>query len=111
VSATPVRALSPDSRFRAGVLLGALLAGMAVAIAVKAFRFNVGNLIIFAQALTVLGNPLLAAAMLWLATRKDMTGERHVPAWIKIVASLGLAVVLLLSLRTAVRLVLQVTAL
>jgi Mn2+/Fe2+ NRAMP family transporter len=89
----------------------ALLMGMVIAIAVKTVKFNTGNLIIFAQALTVLGNPLLAGVMLWLATRKDLTGDRKIPLWMKILAGIGFLLVLVLSLRTAVRLYLQLTAL
>jgi Mn2+/Fe2+ NRAMP family transporter len=88
----------------------ALLSGMVVAIAVKTLNFQTGDLIIFAQALTVLGNPLLAGAMLWLATRRDMQGERAIPLWMKLAAGLGLALVLALSLRTAVQIYLKLTA-
>jgi Mn2+/Fe2+ NRAMP family transporter len=88
----------------------ALLAGMVVAIAVKALDFKTGDLIIFAQALTVLGNPLLAGAMLWLATRADMIGERGVPMWIKVVSGLGFILVVALSLRTAVQIYLKLAA-
>ncbi len=88
----------------------ALLTGMVVAVAVKTLDFKTGDLIIFAQALTVLGNPLLAGAMLWLATRGDMQGERVVPTWIKLVSGLGFVLVLGLSLRTAVQVYLKLAA-
>jgi Mn2+/Fe2+ NRAMP family transporter len=87
----------------------ALLIGMGVAIAFKAFQINTGNLIVLAQALTVLGNPLLAGAMLWLATRRDLVDDQAIPLWIKLLASAGFLVVLLLSVRTAIRLYLQLT--
>lgn len=85
-----------------------LLTGMVVAIAVKSYGFKVGTLLIFAQALTVLGNPLLAGAMLWLATRKDLSGERAVPAWMKWLAFAGFVVVLILAVRVAVNLSLKI---
>jgi Mn2+/Fe2+ NRAMP family transporter len=84
---------------------------MAVALAVKLGQFNTGNLIVFAQALTVLGNPLLAGAMLWLATRDDLRGRRAVPTWIKLVAAAGFLLVLLLSIRTGVQVYVKLTAL
>ena len=98
-----------DGRWPKTFTIVALLMGMMVAIYVKATGQRPVNLIIFAQALTVLGIPILAAAMLWLATRSDMTGERQVPTWMKAVGAVGLAVAIFLALRTAVRLYLSLT--
>ena len=85
--------------------VAALLAGMGVALWMRAANVDRPvNLIIFAQAMTVLGNPILAAVMLYLATRKDLTGQRAVPLWMKILATLGLVVVTYLALRTGIRL-------
>jgi Mn2+/Fe2+ NRAMP family transporter len=52
------------------------------------------GLIVFAQAMTVVGLPLLALAMLYLATRPDLKGQRAVPVWMKLAAMAGLVVVL-----------------
>ncbi len=85
--------------------VAALLAGMGVALWMRAANVDRPvNLIIFAQAMTVLGNPVLAGVMLYLATRKDLTGERAVPLWIKILAAAGMLVVTYLAIRTGVRL-------
>jgi manganese transport protein len=71
----------------------ALLTGMLVAAFVPADD-RVG-LVVFAQALVVIGFPLLAASMLYLATRPDLTGPRRIPLYLKLIAVLGLVVVLL----------------
>ena len=85
----------------------ALAIGMNVAIAMESTAWRPVNLIIFAQAMTVLGLPVLAGAMLWLATRADMTGQRWVPRWMKLFGAVALLVTLLLAMHTAARLVLQ----
>ncbi|MFK7777025.1 MAG: Nramp family divalent metal transporter [Gimesia sp.] len=84
----------------------ALLVGMAVAIYTKMMGHKPVGLIIFAQSLTVLGIPMLAIAMLWLATRADMKGENKIPAWMKILGFIGLLSSVFLALRTAVKLLL-----
>tara|TARA_R110002111_G_scaffold259308_1_gene329213 strand:+ start:10491 stop:11804 length:1314 start_codon:yes stop_codon:yes gene_type:complete len=84
----------------------ALLVGMGVAIYTKSMGVKPVGLIIFAQSLTVLGIPMLAIAMLWLATRADMKGVNSIPAWMKILAFIGLISSVFLALRTAVNLLL-----
>jgi Mn2+/Fe2+ NRAMP family transporter len=74
---------------------------MGVAIASLASAGSTVALITFAQALTVLGIPALAAALLYLGTRAELTGERRVPRWIVGLAWLGLVVSILLAVRTA----------
>ena len=83
----------------------ALIGGMLIAISVKAAGFNTANLIIFAQAVTVLGNPLLAGSMLWLATRPDLLEQKAVPRWMLALSVVGFLVVLVLSARTAYKIV------
>ena len=102
---------SMDGAWSRGLTVVVLLTGLVVALAVKTADFNTGNLIIFAQAITVLGNPLLAGALLWLATRRDLREQRIVPRWMIAFATVGFLVALALSLRTGYRLYLQVTAL
>ena len=75
----------------------ALLAGLVVAISVLGGRSPV-QLIIFAQAMTVLGNPVLAGVMLWMSRRT------RTPRWIQVLAAAGAVAVLALALRTAFRL-------
>lgn len=83
----------------------ALMVGMAVAIYTKSMGVKPVGLIIFAQSLTVLGIPMLAIAMLWLATRSDMKGENAIPTWMKILGFIGLISSILLALRTAFNLI------
>ena len=52
-----------------------------------------------AQALTVFGIPALGLAMLYLATRPELTGRRRVPGILKLVAGAGVLFAVLLSAR------------
>ncbi|QDU79335.1 Divalent metal cation transporter MntH [Polystyrenella longa] len=79
----------------------ALLTGMSVAVYVKSQDLpKPANLIVFAQSVTVIANPVLAAALLWLATRKDLIGNRKIPTWLKIMAVIGLIVAIGFAYRT-----------
>lgn len=80
----------------------ALFIGMAIAIVSIAKGYSVVNVITVAQASTVLGLPALAAALVYLATRSDLTGERKVPRWMIVMGSVGFLLSLLLTLRTAI---------
>ncbi len=53
--------------------------------------------------MTVLGIPALAAALVYLGTRKDLKGERKVPAPIIGIAGLGFLVSCGLACLTAVK--------
>ncbi len=86
------------------VTVACLLFGMLIAIAIKAFQYNTAQLIVFAQSVTVLGNPLLAGTLLWLAMRPEMRRQGIVPVWLLLVCWVGFAVVVLLSMRTLVQL-------
>ncbi|QDU89689.1 Divalent metal cation transporter MntH [Pirellulimonas nuda] len=81
----------------------ALAAGMAAAMASTVTTFSVVQLVVLAQALTVLGGPLLAFVLLWLATKLSGRGRlATIPfALVVTLVSIGLAV------RTAWRLYLQ----
>ncbi|NLE36608.1 MAG: Nramp family divalent metal transporter [Pirellulaceae bacterium] len=52
------------------------------------------HLLIFGQALTVLGNPLMAGVMLWLANRRDIMGPYRNKSWINVLGAIGFLVVL-----------------
>ena len=54
-----------------------LLIGMGVAMIVLHTPVKKVDAIIFGQALTVIGNPLMAAAILWLANRRDIMGDKR----------------------------------
>ncbi len=80
----------------------ALLTGMAIAIMSFAQEGSTVTLITLAQALTVLGIPALALALLYLGTRKELTGRRRVPPVLIVVAAVGTLVACFFAVRTAV---------
>ena len=86
-----------------------LLAGMVVAILALRTGQKPVNLIIFGQALTVIGNPLMAVTILWLANRKDIMGEKRNTVILNILGGLGLLVVVLMAVRVLMRLVLTLS--
>ena len=98
--------LGKGSRLGEGWTLGlttvALLCGLVVALLNLSDAKSTVNLITFAQALTVLGIPALAAALLYLGTRPDLIGERKVPAWIINLGWAGLVVAVALAIRTSI---------
>jgi len=85
-----------DQRWPKLLTAAALLIGFGVALA--SLDARPVELIVFAQALTVLGNPILAGVLLWLSTRVPT------PRWIQGVGVLGFLLVLVLAARTAARL-------
>jgi manganese transport protein len=86
-----------------------LLVGMVVAMLVLRTGEKPVSLIIFAQALTVLGNPLMAAAILWLANQKDIMGDRRNSVVLNILGGLGLLVVVLMAMRVLFLLALRLS--
>ncbi|MEN8867051.1 MAG: hypothetical protein ABF381_15840 [Akkermansiaceae bacterium] len=59
------------------------------------------TLITIAQALTVLGLPMLVGALLYLGTRRELTGEKKVLAWMLVTCGLGFVVACGLVVKTA----------
>jgi Mn2+/Fe2+ NRAMP family transporter len=86
-----------------------LLVGMAVAMIVLHTPVKKIDAIIFGQALTVIGNPLMAAAILWLANRKDIMGDRRNTLLVNVLGGVGFLVVLLTALRVLYLLILRLT--
>ena len=86
-----------------------LLTGMIVGmLALKAGHKPV-KLIILGQALTVIGNPLMAATILWLANRKDIMGDRRNTIVLNLLGGLGLLVVVLTAAQVLMRLALMLS--
>ena len=102
----PARLSDPWSR-RFTVAL--LLVGMAVAMIILQTPVKKVDAIIFGQALTVIGNPLMAATILWLANRKDVMGSRRNSAIMNILGGLGFLVVLLMAIRVLILLVFKLS--
>ena len=86
-----------------------LLVGMVIAMLAMRTGEKPVKLIIFGQALTVLGNPLMAATLLWLANRKDIMGERRNTIALNILGGFGLLAVVFMAARVLYRVVLQLS--
>jgi len=91
-----------DQRWPKIFTVVALLMGMGVAVYVETTGLPPVKLIIFAQAMTVLGLPALAIVMLRLATLSDLRGQFAVPWILKLVALIALVIVLFLAVRTCI---------
>jgi manganese transport protein len=102
----PARLSDRSSRIFTVVVL---LIGMIVAVLALRTGQKPVNLIIFGQALTVLGNPLMAATILWLANRKDIMGERRNTLLLNILGGVGFLVVLLMAVRVLISVILKLT--
>ena len=86
-----------------------LLIGMLVAVLALRTGQTPVNLIIFGQALTVIGNPLMAVTILWLANRKDIMGERRNTLLLNILGGIGFLVVLFMAVRVLISVILKLT--
>jgi len=90
--------------------VGVLLVGMLVAVLALRTGQKPVSLIIFGQALTVIGNPLMAAAILWLANRKDIMGQRRNTPLLNVLGGIGFLVVLFMAVRVLISVILKVRA-
>lgn len=79
--------------------VGLLLAGFVMAGIGLWFQIPPVNLMIFGQAMTVIGNPLLAGTLLWLVNRKSIMGDRRNRITTNVLGAIGMTVVVLLALR------------
>ncbi|MHC4310690.1 MAG: Nramp family divalent metal transporter [Planctomycetota bacterium] len=102
----PAKLSDPWSR-RLTVMV--LLFGMAVAMIVLNTPIKKVDAIIFGAALTVVGNPLMAVTILWLANQKDIMGDRRNSVVMNILTVLGLVVVVLMAVRVLWRIVLMLS--
>ncbi len=84
-----------------------MLIGMGVALWALTSGQRPVPLIIFGQALTVIGNPLMAAALLWLANQPDIMGEKRNRLVSNLLGGLGFLVVLLVAARVLWRVILH----
>jgi len=89
--------------------VGVLLVGMVVAVLALRTGQKPVNLIIFGQALTVIGNPLMAATILWLANQKDIMGERRNTLILNVLGGVGFLVVLFMAIRVLILVVLKLS--
>jgi manganese transport protein len=78
----------------------ALIVGMiAGVVGILRGKESIVYVITLAQALTVLGMPALALAMIYLGTRKELSGEKAVPRWLIVLAWISLALACVLAVR------------
>ncbi len=78
-----------------------LLTGMSVAIAVELLNFDRTPTIIAAQAVTVVGSPLVAGILFWLTSRRDIMGDNVNGPVVKFIACVGLILLLAMAGKTA----------
>lgn len=86
-----------------------LIIGMLVAVLALRTGQTPVNLIIFGQALTVIGNPLMAATILWLANNKKIMGERRNTLLMNILGGIGFLVVLFMAVRVLISVILKLS--
>jgi Mn2+/Fe2+ NRAMP family transporter len=96
-----------SDRFSRLFTVAVLLVGMIIAILALRTGQKPVSLIIFGSALTVIGNPLMAATILWLANHKDIMGEHRNKLAQNILGGFGLLVVVVMAIRVLIRVVLS----
>ena len=100
----PARLSDRSSRIFTVVVL---LVGMVVAILALRTGQKPVNLIIFGSALTVIGNPLMAATILWLANNKAIMGEHRNNLIHNILGGIGFLAVVFVAVRVLIVVVLK----
>jgi Mn2+/Fe2+ NRAMP family transporter len=78
-----------------------LLTGMVIALATILLDFDRTPMIIAAQAVTVVGAPLVAGVMLWLTSQKDVMGEHTNGPVVKVLGVMGFLLLLVMAANTA----------
>ena len=81
----------------------ALLVGMGIAIMALTKEDSAVGLITVAQALTIIGIPALALALLYLALQKDLKGEARTPRVLLAAGALATLVAIFLAILTAIK--------
>ena len=79
-----------------------LLIGMGVALVVNARGEAPVGAIVTAQAITVIANPLMAGAMLWLANRRDVMGARRNGPLLNVLGAAGFLMVVVIAVRVVI---------
>ena len=99
-----------DAKWPKLFTLLALAVGALVAILSIQFDFDRGGIITFAQALTVLGMPTLALTLLYLGSRRELTGEYRSPKWVLACVGIGFVLSCFFALRTAIAVYYKISA-
>ncbi len=79
-----------------------LLTGMTVALFVVYMGIDPVPAVVFAQAVTVIGNPLLAGTLLWFTNNKKIMGDQTNGPVTNAVGGIGLLILLAMAYQTAV---------
>jgi manganese transport protein len=79
----------------------ALLTGMVIGLAALILDFDRTPTIIAAQAVTVVGAPLVAGVLLWLTSQKDIMGKHVNGPGTKALAGVGFVILIAMALNTA----------
>ena len=99
---------SLDQKWPKIFTVAALVFGMVVAYLASVSGMDRVARIVFAQALTVLGGPALAASLIYLAIGKPFKQRVKAPGWMLFLVIFGFAIVTLLTIRTAVKIYLTI---
>ncbi len=94
-----------SDRFSRIFIIMVFIVGMVMAVLALNTSIKPISLIIVGQALTVIGNPLMAGALLWLANRKDVMGNHCNGIVLNAVGGLGLVIVIFMAFRVLYSLV------
>ena len=91
----------PSGKWPKIMTTAALLTGMLIALASTLLGFDRTPTLIFAQAVTVLGAPLIAVVLLWLSSRVDVMGPGKNSRLVNVLGAVGLVLLLGMAYRTA----------
>ena len=91
----------PPGKWPKIMTTAALLTGMLIALASTLLGFDRTPTLIFAQAVTVLGAPLIAVVLLWLSSRGDVMGPGKNSRLVNVLGAVGLVLLLGMAYRTA----------
>jgi manganese transport protein len=91
----------PSGKWPRIMTTAALLTGMVIALASTLLGFDRTPTLIFAQAVTVLGAPLIAVVLLWLTSREDVMGAGKNGPIANVLGVVGLVLLLGMAYRTA----------
>ncbi len=99
-----------DSPWTRHFTTAALLTGMSFGLFSLSTGVGLGNLIIFAQALTVIGVPALGITLIYLGWVKRQENPNAIPIWILSLACAGFLATCLIAVRTIIVIIIKVTA-
>jgi Mn2+/Fe2+ NRAMP family transporter len=89
---------------RATKYIAVVIMLIGTSVAALSSRFSPVNVIIIAQAFTVITVPLAAFMIFWLSSKRELMGDQVPKWWVKLIALTGFAAVCLLSYNTVIQL-------